>query len=85
MALEWMPRDDELKDHMLHTDVHWGKDVSCITLYRLPIGNGRVLRRTQCRENVGPETWGAQGSEDSRVESESGSWSSRGWTESDAV
>ena len=26
MALEWMPRDDEIKDHLLHTDVHWGTD-----------------------------------------------------------
>lgn len=26
MALEWMPRDDEPKDHALHTDIHWGVD-----------------------------------------------------------
>ena len=26
MSLDWMPRDDEKKDHDLHTDVHWGTD-----------------------------------------------------------
>jgi len=26
MALEWMPRDNEKKDHLLHTEVHWGTE-----------------------------------------------------------
>jgi 6-oxo-cyclohex-1-ene-carbonyl-CoA hydrolase len=26
MTLDWMPRDNEYKDHLLHTDLHWGKD-----------------------------------------------------------
>ena len=30
MALEWMPRDNEKKDHLLHTDVHWGTEPPCV-------------------------------------------------------
>ena len=26
MALDWMPRDNEIKDHTLHTDPNWGAD-----------------------------------------------------------
>ena len=26
MALEWLPRDDEIKDHLQHTDAHWGSE-----------------------------------------------------------
>ncbi len=24
MTLDWMPRDNEPKNHLLHTDAHWG-------------------------------------------------------------
>lgn len=37
MALEWMPRDDEKKDHLLHTDVHWGTDAPCIVYEKRPL------------------------------------------------
>ena len=39
MALDWMPRDNELKDHMLHTDVHWGKDedAPCVVYEKRPL------------------------------------------------
>jgi 6-oxo-cyclohex-1-ene-carbonyl-CoA hydrolase len=39
MALDWMPRDNELKDHALHTDVHWGKDedAPCVVFEKRPL------------------------------------------------
>ncbi len=37
MALEWMPRDDESKDHLLHTDVHWGTEAPCVVYEKKPI------------------------------------------------
>ena len=39
MALDWMPRDNELKDHALHTDVHWGKDedAPCVVYEKRPL------------------------------------------------
>jgi len=37
MALEWMPRDEEAKDHMLHTDVHWGTEPPCVVYEKKPI------------------------------------------------
>ncbi len=39
MALDWMPRDNELKDHMLHTDAHWGKDedAPCVVFEKRPL------------------------------------------------
>ena len=39
MALDWMPRDNELKDHSLHTDVHWGKDedAPCVVYEKRPL------------------------------------------------
>ena len=39
MALEWMPRDNELKDHMLHTDVHWGNEENapCVVFEKRPL------------------------------------------------
>ncbi|MCF8062103.1 MAG: 6-oxocyclohex-1-ene-1-carbonyl-CoA hydratase [Deltaproteobacteria bacterium] len=30
MALDWMPRDNEQKDHALHTDVHWGTEAPSV-------------------------------------------------------
>jgi 6-oxo-cyclohex-1-ene-carbonyl-CoA hydrolase len=39
MALDWMPRDNELKNHMLHTDVHWGADADapCVVYEKRPL------------------------------------------------
>ncbi len=37
MALEWMPREDEMKDHTLHTSVHWGKDAPCTVYEKKPL------------------------------------------------
>ncbi|MFO8088272.1 MAG: 6-oxocyclohex-1-ene-1-carbonyl-CoA hydratase [Desulfatiglandaceae bacterium] len=47
MALEWMPRDDELKNHQLHTDAHWGTDVDapCVVYEKRPLTDpeGKVI------------------------------------------
>jgi len=45
MALEWMPRDNEKKDHLLHTDVHWGTEPPCVVHERRPLkdSNGNVV------------------------------------------
>ena len=37
MALEWMPREDEKKDHLLHTDGHWGTDDPCVVYENRPL------------------------------------------------
>jgi len=37
MALEWMPKDEEAKDHMLHTDVHWGTEAPCVVYEKKPL------------------------------------------------
>ena len=39
MALEWMPRDNEMKDHALHTDAHWGGDgdAPCVVYEKVPV------------------------------------------------
>ncbi|NOQ95581.1 MAG: 6-oxocyclohex-1-ene-1-carbonyl-CoA hydratase [Desulfobacterales bacterium] len=37
MALEWMPRDNEEKDHLLHTDVHWGTEPPCVVYEKRPL------------------------------------------------
>jgi 6-oxocyclohex-1-ene-carbonyl-CoA hydrolase len=37
MALEWMPRDEEQKDHQLHTDVHWGEDAPTVVYEKRPL------------------------------------------------
>jgi 6-oxo-cyclohex-1-ene-carbonyl-CoA hydrolase len=37
MALEWMPREDEKKDHLLHTDGHWGTDDPCVVYEKRPL------------------------------------------------
>ena len=39
MALDWMPRDNELKDHLLHTDAHWGTDADapCVVYEKRPL------------------------------------------------
>ncbi len=39
MALDWMPRDNEPKNHMLHTDAHWGTDADapCVVYEKRPL------------------------------------------------
>ena len=39
MSLDWMPRDNEPKDHMLHTDAHWGTDADapCVVYEKRPL------------------------------------------------
>ncbi len=37
MVLEWMPRDNEKKDHLLHTDVHWGNEPPCVVYEKRPL------------------------------------------------
>jgi len=39
MALDWMPRDNEQKDHMLHTNAHWGTDADapCVVYEKQPL------------------------------------------------
>ena len=37
MALEWMPRDNEPKDHSLHTDAHWGTEAPCVVYEKRPL------------------------------------------------
>ncbi len=45
MALEWMPRDNEYKDHLLHTDVHWGTEAPCVVFEKRPLTDpaGKVV------------------------------------------
>ena len=37
MALEWMPRDNEKKDHSLHTEGHWGSEAPCVVVEKKPL------------------------------------------------
>ena len=39
MSLDWMPRDNDPKDHMLHTDAHWGTDADapCVVYEKKPL------------------------------------------------
>ncbi|MDR3556152.1 MAG: 6-oxocyclohex-1-ene-1-carbonyl-CoA hydratase [Syntrophobacteraceae bacterium] len=39
MGLEWMPKDNSPKDHMLHSDVHWGRDADapCVVYEKRPL------------------------------------------------
>lgn len=37
MALEWMPRDDGQKDHLLHAESHWGTEAPCVVYEKQPI------------------------------------------------
>jgi 6-oxo-cyclohex-1-ene-carbonyl-CoA hydrolase len=37
MSLEWMPRDNEYKDHALHTDIHWGTEAPCVVFEKRPL------------------------------------------------
>lgn len=37
MALDWMPRDNEKKDHSLHTKGHWGSEAPCVVFEKKPL------------------------------------------------
>lgn len=37
MALDWMPRDNGQKDHLIHTDVHWGVEPPCVVYEKRPL------------------------------------------------
>jgi len=36
-ALEWMPREDGMKNHLLHTEGHWGKEAPCTVYEKKPL------------------------------------------------
>ncbi len=37
MSLDWMPRDNEPKDHALHRDPHWGTEAPCVIYEKKPL------------------------------------------------
>ncbi|MEJ2156587.1 MAG: 6-oxocyclohex-1-ene-1-carbonyl-CoA hydratase [Desulfobacteraceae bacterium] len=37
MALDWMPRDNETKDHNLHRDPHWGEEAPSVVFEKQPL------------------------------------------------
>jgi 6-oxo-cyclohex-1-ene-carbonyl-CoA hydrolase len=37
MALDWMPRDNAIKDHNLHSDAHWGDDAPSVVFEKRPL------------------------------------------------
>lgn len=37
MALDWMPRQDGKKDHLLHSESHWGTEAPCVVYEKKPI------------------------------------------------
>ncbi|RPH50978.1 MAG: 6-oxocyclohex-1-ene-1-carbonyl-CoA hydratase [Desulfobacteraceae bacterium] len=45
MALEWMPRENEPKDHALHTNGHWGTEAPCVVYEKRPLTgpDGKVI------------------------------------------
>ncbi len=45
MALEWMPRENEKKDHMIHTSVHWGTEAPSVVYEKRPLQDpaGKVV------------------------------------------
>ncbi|MCF8104820.1 MAG: enoyl-CoA hydratase/isomerase family protein [Desulfohalobiaceae bacterium] len=42
MALDWLPRDNELKDHQLFGDEHFGTQAPCTTYERKPFVNPKT-------------------------------------------
>jgi len=46
MALEWMPREDEAKDHLQHSDMHWGTEAPCVVYEKRPLKDpkGNVVK-----------------------------------------
>ncbi|HJX34092.1 MAG TPA: enoyl-CoA hydratase/isomerase family protein, partial [Desulfatiglandales bacterium] len=46
MALEWMPREDQAKNHLLHSDMHWGTEAPCVVYEKRPLKDpkGNVVK-----------------------------------------
>jgi 6-oxocyclohex-1-ene-carbonyl-CoA hydrolase len=48
MTLEWMPRDNGDKNHLLHSDIHWGTDADapCVVFEKKPLmdPNGNAVK-----------------------------------------
>ncbi|MBW6486721.1 MAG: 6-oxocyclohex-1-ene-1-carbonyl-CoA hydratase [Syntrophobacterales bacterium] len=44
-GLEWLPREDGIKDHALHTDKHWGTEAPCTVYEKRPLTDptGKVV------------------------------------------
>ena len=45
MSLDWMPRDNEIKDHTLHRNPHWGTQAPCTMFEKKPLvdPNGEMV------------------------------------------
>ncbi len=39
MSLEWLPRDDKTKDHMLMGSEHWGTEAPCTVYDKIPLSD----------------------------------------------
>ena len=37
MTLDWMPRDDGPKDHLIHSDMHWGTEAPSVIFEKRPL------------------------------------------------
>lgn len=37
MALEWMPKENEKKDHLIHSSAHWGTEAPCVVYEKRPL------------------------------------------------
>ena len=37
MALEWMPRQNDKKDHLIHSSAHWGTEAPCVVFEKRPL------------------------------------------------
>ncbi len=37
MSLEWLPRDDEIKNHALFGTEHWGTEAPCTIFEKRPL------------------------------------------------
>ena len=41
MGLEWMPRENEKKDHFRFTDQHWGTEAPCVVYEKKPLKDNK--------------------------------------------
>lgn len=50
MSLEWMPRNNEVKDHALHRNPHWGTEAPCVMYEKKPLTdpNGKKTEKIVC-------------------------------------
>ncbi len=51
MSLEWMPREDEIKNHDRYGSEHWGTQAPCTVYEKRPLKDpkGNVDSRPLCR------------------------------------